>query len=231
MSDYQGLEELILMEEAVNYNMWITSLCKPYIKGDLLEIGSGIGSFTSKWFEIADSIVALEIAANCIKIFKERYGSENRITVIEKDITDLSEDLIERYDTVVSINVFEHIENDFKAFSNVFKVLKPQGNFICFVPAFQKLYGKTDRAVGHYRRYNREELLEKLNRAGFLIKEVRYINIIGYFAWSLTGNKKTVLSRKNIIFYDRFIIPFLKQIESVIKVPVGQSLLVIASKT
>ena len=230
LDDYQGVEELICMEEAINYNSWISFLCKPYIKGTLLEIGSGIGSFTKEWLGVANDVVALEMAQSCVSTLNERFQSDGRITVLEKDIMNLDEELICRFDSAVSINVLEHVENDEVALSNIYKSLKPGGILVVFVPAFQILYGKTDRAIGHYRRYSKRDLRGKLARADFQVIKMRYVNFLGFFAWFLTKNKEAVLSKRNILLYDRYVVPLLCRTENFLQPPIGQSILAISCK-
>lgn len=218
------------MEEAAHYNSWIISLCKPYVNGTLLEIGSGIGSFTKEWLGLADAVVALEMAKNCVSILNERFHGNESITVLEKDIMKLNEDNFNKFDSAVSINVFEHIDDDFNALAVIYKTLKPGGYLAVFVPAFQMLHGKIDRDLGHYRRYDKKNLVEKISRVGFNVIDERYVNFLGFFAWFFTKNKGTALSKQNVLFYDRFAVPLLKRAESLIRPPLGQSLFVACSK-
>lgn len=83
------------------------------------------------------------------------------------------------FDTVVALDVIEHIEDDHDALLKMHRALKPSGELVLSVPALSELYGPKDEAIGHFRRYDRQPLLDALRRAGFEVQSVRYWNAIG----------------------------------------------------
>jgi SAM-dependent methyltransferase len=231
IGNYEGIKELKLMELARNYNEWLLELCRPYIGLNLLEIGAGIGTFTKEWANITDQVTAIEIADNCAAILKDRFQNNNKVKVMNDDFLNLRPSIFGEVDTVVSFNVFEHIENDLKGFQLVYDSLVKGGVFLIYVPAFQSLYGKTDQEIGHYRRYNKASLTKKLEQVGFAIEKKKYVNLVGYFAWYLKAKRSNVLlSKRDIQIYDRLVIPWLKVIERYITPPFGQSVFVVAKK-
>jgi len=227
---YEGLTELCLMERAKNYNHWIESVCSKYIYGDLLEVGAGIGTYTHNWLKYAETVKVFEIAPNCYSILKHRFSANDRIELFLNDVQIYREELLEKFDSAVSVNVFEHVKNDILGFENVYKYLKPGGLLILFVPAFQILYGKTDQAVGHYRRYSKKELSKTLKGIGFQVRDMRYVNLLGFFSWLLYKNKSDVLTEQKIDFFDRIFVPVLSRTERYYSPPLGQSLFLVATK-
>jgi len=143
------------MEEAKNYNCWISSLCKEYLFGTILEVGSGIGTFTKEWLEIdnIDYVVALEIGGNCISELEYRLSHRNNLSIVNQDVCALNDKYYNYFDAVVSINVLEHIEEEEKALQNIYLSLKKNGYFVLYLPAFQSIFGRTDQELSHFRRY------------------------------------------------------------------------------
>jgi SAM-dependent methyltransferase len=137
-------------------------------------------------------------------------------------------------DSAMSFNVFEHIEDDRSAMRNVQQVLEPGGHFVCFVPACKLLYGRMDQDLGHHRRYSKPELAAKAKEAGFEIVELKYVNLIGFFAWLVNGrllrSGEVSGGASAMRLYDRFMVPLTRFIESHWQPPFGQSLLLVARK-
>jgi hypothetical protein len=114
----------------------------------------------------------------------------------------------------------------------MFDILTPGGHLALLVPAFQFVSGTIDELVGHKRRYGREELSGKLSGAGFYIVELYYMNFIALPGWFVNN---CVLKRKKesvsqVLFFDRFIVPWLKIIEDVFHPPFGLSLVAVCKK-
>jgi hypothetical protein len=100
------------------------------------------------------------------------------------------------------------------------------------VPAIPAIFGSLDRAFDHFRRYTRTDLRAKLVGAGFEIERLHYLNMLGVAAWFASGRilRRTTLGREQVRFYDRFVIPTLRRIETHFTPPIGQSILAIARK-
>ena len=231
--NYTGLGELYALESAVNYNDWLVELSKPYLGNRVLEIGAGIGTFTGRWLQNCTKVTVVEPSEECITELKERFSEhiDTRLEILQLLIEEYPPSATDNFDTVISFNVFEHIENDMKGFNIVNKALVPGGNFVLFVPAFQCLYGKIDVRVGHARRYSKPELLQKLTKAGFQVRVIHYVNSLGFFAWLAKGRiMRAQIKDTDTVFYDKLVIPWLKSVERWLKPPLGQSLFVIAQK-
>jgi SAM-dependent methyltransferase len=92
-----------------------------------------------------------------------------------------------QFDTVVCLNVVEHIDDDVTALSNIRKRLDKNGRAIVLVPSGPGLYGTLDKVLGHFRRYTREQLVDVCRRAGFTVEKMLTFNRIGSPGWWLNG--------------------------------------------
>jgi hypothetical protein len=142
-------------------------------KGSLLEFGAGIGTLATL-FEDREGIKpkCLEIDTNLKDVIVERgFKCYDNIEQID-----------ELFDGVYTSNVLEHIEDDVHSLKKIRTVMKRQSNLVIYVPAFQCLYSSWDASVGHQRRYDKKELILKLNSAGFEVTKIYYVDALGFFA-------------------------------------------------
>jgi SAM-dependent methyltransferase len=150
-------------------------------------------------------------------------------------VADISDENIlnlgKKFDTVVCINVLEHIKNDEKALENMFRILLQGGNLLLFVPAIPQLYGSLDIDPGHFRRYTKKMLTKRISHVGFQIKKIEYSNFLGVFGWYLNARilKRRRFSVLQPLLFDK-IVPLIAKIEKILKPPVGMSLFVIAER-
>lgn len=228
------VNDLEIMAGARHYNEWIYSRIRPHLGKRILELGAGIGNFTERFLD-SERLIVLEIEEGCYQKLLERFGKHDGIAFVQSEMRELLQQGYfreEKIDTVVCLNVLEHIEDDCGALRDVYDILVPGGKLILMVPCFQSLYGEMDRLLGHYRRYKSRELTEKVKQAGFQISKMFYMNSVGMFGWFLNSRilNKTTQSAQQVRFYDRFVVPVVSRIESVIKPPFGQSLFAICIK-
>ena len=136
------------------------------------------------------------------------------------------------YDAVVMVKVLEHIEDDHAAARGLFAVMKPGGKLLIFVPALTFLYSELDRIYGHFRRYQRTDLSNCIESAGFRIERLRYFDITGVFPWWLlnTVMGKTSVHPPFLTIYDKLLVPPTRLMESILPPPLGKNLILIASK-
>jgi SAM-dependent methyltransferase len=221
------------MSGAVNYRKWIFSLFSKYTGQRIVEIGAGIGSYTGMLLN-KELVVAVDNYEPGIEYLKSRFSRNNNVIPLKIDVSSQEAMILSSYrpDTIICINVLEHILDDNKALSNMFSILSDNGTLILMVPAHRFLYGSIDRTVGHQRRYSNRELREKMTSAGFKIIEMFHMNFIAVPGWFLNNRilKRKEESPAQVLFFDRFIVPWLKIIEHVIKPPFGLSLFAIAWK-
>jgi SAM-dependent methyltransferase len=161
---------------------------------------------------------------------KRRFGEDPRVQIKLGYLEDLDRSFAT--DTIVAVNVLEHVERPEAFLRAAHRILAPGGALLLLVPALPALYSSLDRAFDHYRRYTRPELREALVSARFSVDTLYYLNSVGVLAWFTAGHvlRRTTLGPRQVRFYDRLVIPWLRRLESLAHPPLGQSLLAIARK-
>jgi SAM-dependent methyltransferase len=229
-----GVRELEIMSLAVNYHRWTYATVRPYIGKRVLEVGGGFGSISCHLVG-SQRLVIIDSDPVCARHLTSRFGGLKGVSIVEADILDPSlpgQLADERLDTIVCINVLEHIEDDFRALRQMHQALEPGGNLILLVPAHPRLYGTLDELVGHFRRYRSWELRKKIADVGFIVHHCRYFNSLGavgrYVIGRLREQQETGVGQ--VRFFDRYLVPLLSRVERVIPPPFGQSLIIIGRK-
>lgn len=222
---------LYAMSLAPRFNQWMADLIRPFLGNRILEIGAGIGNLTASFLP-RDHYVASDINQLHIETLQSRFGDNKRISVQKLDITkweDCSQ-LEGTLDTVICLNVLEHIENDKLALDNMFKTLQVGGKAIILVPHGQRFYGTIDKAVGHCKRYGKEELKQTLENSGFAVDTVFEFNRPGLIGWILNGLifKKDKLNKLQLKVYDSLVWSF-RHIDPLIPWP-GLSIIAVGKK-
>jgi SAM-dependent methyltransferase len=168
----------------------------PALGDRVLEIGSGDGSFT-RYLRNRAHVVATETNAEQVEALRTRFRQHDNVRVHAVDWTraDLDGLRDERVDTVLCLNVLEHVERDDDTLAAVAGLLPTGGRLIVQVPAMHGLYGEMDRATGHRRRYERDELTAKLRQHGFVVESARYIDQPGALVWYVNSR---LLQRRTI---------------------------------
>jgi 2-polyprenyl-3-methyl-5-hydroxy-6-metoxy-1,4-benzoquinol methylase len=230
-NNYIG-NELELFKNATNWKKYFCSIIAEYIHGDVLEVGAGIGINTNYLVNNSkiSSITCIEPDPTlCLQIKKNH--KETNITASEI-INGTIENTNKTFDTIIYIDVLEHIENSENEIEIITRKLNKGGNLIILVPAFNFLYSEFDKKIGHYRRYGKKllrfEINNKLNE-----KKLFYLDSLGFFA-SLVNKiilKKNTPSEKNIYLWDKKLIPITKLTDKLICNTFGKSLIGIYQKT
>jgi len=228
---YSGTE-LDAMAEARNYCRWILDFFAPYLGKKIIEIGAGAGTFSELLLRIdrISKLVLFEPGANLFPLLQEQFLDNSRVR-LQPGSFDPSV-LEEPADSIVLVNVLEHISDDDALLLQIRQSLRPGGRVLLFVPALEWNYGSLDRAFGHHRRYSKPGLRKKLEHAGFRIEQARYVNFLGIASWFLAGRvlRQKTLRPRQVRWYDRWIIPWSFKLEQSWEPPVGQSLVAVAEK-
>jgi SAM-dependent methyltransferase len=134
-------------------------------------------------------------------------------------------------DTVVCVNVLEHISDDRGAVRHMTDLLAPGGRLVILVPALRALFGSLDVYLHHYRRYAKVELRQIFEEAGLTVDALFYFNFFGIFGWWLNARvlKREILPPAQLRLFDS-LAPTFRAIESVVPIPVGQSLIIAGTK-
>jgi glycosyltransferase involved in cell wall biosynthesis len=228
-----GLITLRRMGALSPYNEWLHRRFESHLGRRILEVGSGVGNQT-QFFIDSERIVASDIEPHYLRELKTRFGNRSNVRVAsfrfplsKADRADL---LAEKIDTIVCLNVLEHIEDDRGTLADFARVLPPGGRLALLVPALPKLYGTLDEHLHHFRRYDREPLCALLCSSGFEVEDIRFLNRPGVLGWWLNSRvlKRRVLPKSQLSAF-RWLLPLLKSEE---KSPpsFGMSLLVRARK-
>ena len=233
--NYAGTE-IVAMAEARNYPRWILARCRPHLGRVVLEHGAGLGTYSTLLLREGgiERLVALEPAGNLVAALREElapFGA--RAEIVPATLDDHVATLRARHvDSVVSINVLEHIADDSRTLRAMHDVLPEGGRLLLFVPALPWLYGSLDAAFEHCRRYGKRELVDKVATAGFGIESVRFVNFPGVLPWWLAGRvlRRRSLAPAAVRFYDRFALPWVSRLEDWLPPPLGQNLLLIARR-
>lgn len=220
-----GLQTLESMKGAPWYNRWILDKFVKFLHGDILEVGCGIGNFTSSLTKYGN-VWAIDI--NKEYISKMHLKANMGFGDIEKGKYFFGK---KTFDTIVCLNVLEHIKDDEAALNNLFKLLKEGGKLILLVPSHKFLYGEIDKGIDHFRRYEKDELNKRLQKIGFKIAKSRKLNLFGALGWFVAGKilKQKAVKGGNVKVFSLFA-PFLLKLEDLVEPPIGISILLIAQK-
>jgi SAM-dependent methyltransferase len=230
----QGNTNLLIIDKARNFTDWMYDEVSPFLKGNILEIGSGFGTYSGRLVkDFPDSKIVLsdcdENYASSLKKFENDNVSSRRIDISKREHF---ESLKNSMDSVLALNVMEHIEDDVSAMKNIYEALSPGGKFVFLVPAHKFLFNCIDEGVGHFRRYSKTELTRKAEEAGFVVKKLFYFNCFSIPGWFVNGNmmKKNILSENAVSLFDRLVPAFRFVERYVIRGKIGISLIVVLEK-
>ncbi|HEY1173184.1 MAG TPA: class I SAM-dependent methyltransferase [Verrucomicrobiae bacterium] len=221
--------EFEALKQAENYRKRLLIEFGPHLQGDVIEVGAGIGQITTmvKALPAVKSVLGIEPDPDFCAMFKATVPD---IPLIRGTVSALNEG--SQWDGVVCINVLEHIQDDVDELKRYAKLLSQRNGRLClFVPARPEIYAPIDKDFGHFRRYKKHELQQKLTEAGFDIIRLQYFNVTGYFAWWLNFCvlKKRQFEVGSVRMFDRIIFPVTSTVESWLPAPpFGQSLLAVA---
>src|SRR5215472_9780265 len=200
---YSGTE-LEAMAQARNYRQWILRYFAPYLGKNIVEIGAGSGTFSQLLLDRKNTmqLVPFEAAANLLPLLRRRF-TDPRVQLHCGTFDPRV--LAQSPDSVVLVNVLEHVRDDDLLLSQIHASLRTGGSLLLFVPAFQWNYGSLDQAFEHYRRYTGIELEKKIQDAGFRLERRRYINFMGIASWFLAGKvlRQKTIKASQVRWYDR----------------------------
>jgi len=235
--DPVGEETLEALSGADNFNKWIYDTVAPYIKGDLLEIGSGIGNISQFFVKNNIPVTLTDLRTNYCDILKKRFeGYPNlkgvrKIDLVVPQFNEYYKDVIGSFDSIIASNVVEHIEDHELAIHNCLQLLRPGGNVIIIVPAYQALYNQFDKGLGHYRRYTKKTLNHLLSSQGFGIIHSQYFNCVGIAGWLLSGKilRKKVIPGNQMSLFNKLIVP-IKIMDKIVLNQLGLSVISVGKK-
>lgn len=185
---HDGYYVLRAMDKCRTFCSWMFDQIKEYIGNSVLETGCGIGTLTSYMLG-KDRLVCSDIDPFFQEIVNRKYGHLKGVSVSHVNLSskaDYNSSGVP-FDTVICMNVFEHLQDDQAALECVYEALEPGGKAIILVPQHPSLFSKLDTSVGHFRRYTVAELSEKVSKAGFEIVVTRQFNRFASLGWFVSG--------------------------------------------
>ena len=193
--DEYGSHILVEIEHARRFNLWMGDTLRPYLGDRVLEIGAGIATLTNQFIP-RELYVASDINPNYLHYLRSYSLSKPYMRVMKIDASKPGDfrGLEERFDTVLMVNVLEHVPDEQEALKNLWSVLEPGGRVVVLVPEHPALYGTLDEALEHRERYVAEGLRRSLTDAGFEVERIFDFNRVAVPGWWLNGR---LLRRKN----------------------------------
>jgi SAM-dependent methyltransferase len=186
--DEYGSNILVSLANVPNFNRWMASAVRPHLGARVLEIGAGIGNMT-RILCPRDCYTASDINPLYLDYLRVSFGGRPYLDVKRIDVSNPRDfdGLTGRYDTVVALNVLEHVSDDLSALHNIYTALVPGGKAIILVPQNPDLQGTLDEVLGHQRRYTRATLEGILVRAGFATDTMFDFNRATTVPWWFNG--------------------------------------------
>jgi ubiquinone/menaquinone biosynthesis C-methylase UbiE len=217
--------ELDVFGQARNWKQYLRELASPYLRGDVLEVGGGIGE-TSHAFrsEAQSSWTALEPDWQLATRLQRRVaGLRQSVQVVAGTIQAVRDRAL--FDAVIYIDVLEHIEQDRQELEQAASRLKRGGTIVVLSPAHQSLFTPFDEAIGHFRRYDRRQL-RSLTPAGTALIRLDYVDAVGLLL--SIGNRLLLRSASpklsQVLFWDRYCIPAAKRLDPLLGRRIGKSI-------
>ena len=224
-----------------NYHGWILDEIRPYLGPRVVEIGGGIGTFAKLLVDahlLPHPATRLEVfepaSAFCLQLQDELHHAypdlirAGRLIVTGK----LFQPSPDQCDTVIMINVLEHIQDDQASARAVHEALSPGGTFIVYSPALPWLFSRHDKLVGHYRRYAMQPLRQLLEKAGLTVVTAKYMDGLGVLPWYLLNviGGSTSINPRLARLYDRWFVPITRWMEGRGGPCIGKNILMVGRK-
>ncbi len=204
------------------------SIIKKYIAGDVLEVGAGCGSFTRNYYnKKIKNVVLTETDEKNIYTLKNKFRNFKNFEVLN-----LSVDKIDKkFNSILYFHVLEHIKDDLEEIEKAKSKLNSGGHLVFIVPASKRIYGNLDKAVGHFRRYEKEFFKKDLLDLELL--NLKHLDSIGYVLYYLNKiffSKETFPSNFKIFLWDKFFTPLTVIIDFIINYSFGKCIIAVYKK-
>lgn len=230
-------KDLEAMSFAVNYHRWILDEFRPFLGKKLVEVGSGTGSFSELLLEEKPESLTVVEPSDMFDYLKENISAietGTKVNFHQSIFAGVRHAIAadSQPDSIIYVNVLEHIEDDSGELSMIHETLPENGKCFIFVPALQSLYGEFDRKIGHFRRYTKKEIAEKCEAAGFRILKIKYFDLAGILPWYVKYKmlKSDSLESGAVALYDKIAVPVISRFEKYLSMPVGKNILLVAEK-
>lgn len=204
-----GARILDALAQTPHFNRWMAATIRPWVGNRVLEIGAGIGNLSQYLAPRRQHYVASDIDEEHLARLRVRFQNRPNVELARCDLSCPTDfvPLAGKADTVVCLNVLEHIADDEVGLSNIASALEPGGRAIVLVPQDQRIYGTLDKVLGHYRRYAEPELRARMQGAGLNVEQILHFNRATRYAWWFNGRvlKRRHFSRFQLWVFDRMV--------------------------
>jgi glycosyltransferase involved in cell wall biosynthesis len=204
-----GPEILEVLAGAPRFNRWMADTIRPYLGRRVLEIGAGIGNLTRHLAPRRERYIATDIDPEHLARLRTRLQHRPNLEIRACNLAHAGDftALAGSLDTVVCLNVLEHVEDDLAGLANIHGALAPGGRAVVLVPQGMKIFGSVDKALGHYRRYDAAQLRAKMEQAGFRVERILEFNRISRPGWYWVGRlrKRPTISPIQVRLFDRLV--------------------------
>jgi Methyltransferase domain len=226
MTQYVG-KELDIFAQAENWKRYWSAKIRPYVRGDVLEVGAGLGANTP--FLKSDAVsswTCLEPDRDLVKRLARTFSVTPPLADCQVETGTITSLSARRFDTILYIDVLEHIENDREELTHASSLLRDGGTIVVLSPAHQWLYSPFDRAIGHFRRYTRCSLC-KCSPSDCTTEKVIYLDSIGIAASAVNRLflRNSMPTFKQVIFWDRRLVPLSTWTDQLTMYSIGKSIL------
>lgn len=214
-NDAYGSQILNQLERTRRFNTWMGDTLRPHLGDRVLEIGSGIGTLTEQMIP-RDAYTVSDINPVYLAYLRSYVAGKPYLDVRHIDASK-AEDFVgldARFDTVMMVNVLEHVLDEKATLGNVFRALEPGGRYVVLVPQHPGIYGTLDEALEHRERYTREGLKRSLEHAGFVVEKIFDFNRASVPGWWFNGRvlKRRTFSRFQLKVFDS-LVPILRHVD------------------
>lgn len=227
--------DLQLLNEAHAYRAWLYDVVRPHLGQRILEMGAGIGNYTEMLLD-RELVWATDYDDSYVRRLAERFAQQSNIVSSRLDLsqswsTEHGMLAAQQFDTVLVMNVLEHIEDDRGAIERMRDSMAPGGRLVICVPAMQQIFGTLDEAYGHFRRYGVSDFEDHAAGTGLTLEHCQHFNLVGILGWLYTGRLRRLryLPRGGTRLFDA-LAPLLRRIEQVLTPPRGLSLVAVLRK-
>ena len=225
--DYTG-KELEIFDTAKVFQKYIYFLIKKYFKNQIFEVGAGIGSFTRNYNTSYKEIYLSDLDKNNYLVLKKKFSKKKNIKIKNQKINQIKK----KFNTIIYLNVLEHIKKDKKEINLAISKLNSGGHLIILVPAHQKLYSKFDKAIGHCKRYNINFFKNNKFKNAKVVKLI-YLDMVGYFLYfcnKIFFKEEIYPSKVKVFLWDKFFSPITIVLDFITNYKYGKNVLCVYKK-
>jgi len=237
IKDPVGLHTLEVISKADRFNYWMFDQFRDHLKGEVLEIGSGIGNVSKLVIRDGHMITLSDYNRDYCQILKANFSTNKSVReVLQIDLLDAAfkdrfSSYKEKFDSIFLLNVIEHIPDDNLAIRNCSYLLKKGGHLVVLAPAYSWLYCNFDKELGHYKRYTLGSMTSLLNNHNFKIVKGSYFNFTGIAGWLVFGKllRRKMLGNGEMSVFNK-LVPLSKYFDKLIRNKIGLSIIVTGKK-